>query len=93
MAQILLHKQPLSEQTTDRLAREGVIAIHTKRPQDFQFLDLSVQQIQLNDMVWAVLDAVNEDAGYRAEVSRKVVRNLALLAREKRSPLTPQAEK
>lgn len=62
-----------------------MIAIHTKRPKDFQFLDLEVPQIEVNDMVWACLDAANTDNTYSTEVRRKLIANLSKLANEKRS--------
>jgi hypothetical protein len=93
MAQILLHKQPLTQDQLDKLAAEGVIAIHTQRPKDFQFLDLKVPQIEINDMVWALLDAANTENNYASEVRRKLVENLTKLANENRergNPKVPQ---
>lgn len=87
MAQILLHKQPLTPEQVSRLDAQGVIAIHTRRPQDFQFLDLRVPQLELNDMVWSCLDAISAESAFGAEVNRKFVRNLAKVATEKRSEL------
>jgi hypothetical protein len=85
MPQILLHKQPLTAEQIAKLDAQGVIAIHTQRPEDFQFLDLRVPQIEINDMVWALLDAANTENTYSTEVRRKFVANLATLAEEKRA--------
>jgi hypothetical protein len=85
MTQILLHKQTLSAKQIEKLASEGVIAIQTEKPEDFKFLDLSVPQIEINDMVWALLDAANSDNTYSTDVQRKLIDNLATLATEKRA--------
>jgi hypothetical protein len=85
MPQILLHKQPLTPEQITQLEAQGVIAIQTQKPKDFQFLDLRVPQIEINDMVWACLDAANADNTYSAEVRRRLIQNLATLANEKRS--------
>jgi hypothetical protein len=85
MPQILLHKQKLSAEQLEKLASEGVIAIQTTEPADFQFLDLDVPRIALNDMVWACLDALNTDDSYSKDSRRQLIRNLALLATEQRT--------
>ena len=84
MATILLHKQELTSEQIAKLEAEGVIAIRTQRPKDFQFLDLRVPQIEMNDMVWALLDAANEETAEAGRIRRKVISNLATLATEKR---------
>lgn len=83
MAQILLHKQPLTEQQVNDLAAQGVIAIQTDKPKGFQFLDLRVPQIEMNDMVWALLDAANTSKTYASDVRCGIVENLAKLAKAK----------
>jgi len=85
MTQILLHKQKLTELQIAKLEEQGVVAIRTNNPKDFQFLDLRIPQIQVNDMIWACLDAANTDNGYPSEVRRRLVANLATLASEQRS--------
>jgi predicted secreted protein len=85
MPQILLHKQKLTPEQIEKLTAEGVIAIQTKKPEDFQFLDLRVPQIEMNDMVWALLDAADTKDQSSGDVRRKLVANLAKLANEKRA--------
>jgi hypothetical protein len=85
MAQILLHKQELTPEQIAKLEAEGVIAIRTQKPRDFQFLDLTVPMIELNDMVWALLDAANTEKSGAGDVRRTLVQNLAVLADEKRA--------
>lgn len=85
MPQILLHKQKLTVEQTEQLTAQGVIAIQTERAEDFQFLDLQVPQIELNDMVWACLDALDTDESYSKDSRRKLVSNLATLARDARA--------
>jgi hypothetical protein len=85
MPQILLHKQKLTPEQIEKLTAEGVIAIQTKKPEDFQFLDLRVPQIEMNDMVWALLDAADTKESASGDVRRKLVANLAKLANEKRA--------
>lgn len=92
MPQILLHKQPLTPQQVEQLTGQGVIAIQTERPEDFQFLDLQVPRIELNDMVWACLDALDTDESYSKDSRRKLVSNLAHLARESRAKKEHAAE-
>jgi hypothetical protein len=79
--QILLHKQPLTELQRDKLEAEGVIAIHTKRPEDFKLLDMSVPMIQMNEMVWALLDCIDSDA-YGDASRKRFVKNMSKLATE-----------
>ena len=79
MTQILLHKQESTAEQTQKLDAQGVIAIRTQKPKDFQFLDLRVPQIELNDMVWALLDALNQDSSQKS----RFIANLAKLATEK----------
>jgi hypothetical protein len=89
MTQILLHKQKLTELQVAKLEAQGVIAIRTNDPEGFKFLDLSVPQIKLNDMVWACLDAANTDNSYTSDVRRRLVQNLATLAKEQRTKNAP----
>jgi hypothetical protein len=81
MAQILLHKQALTTEQIAKLEAQGVIAIQTDKPKDFQFLDLRVPQIEMNDMVWACLDALNQDSSQKS----RFVSNLAGLAARKQA--------
>ena len=85
MVQILLHKQALTSEQIAKLEAQDVIAIQTEEPKDFHFLDLQVPQIQMNDMVWACLDAANTHNASAAHVRRQLVENLAILATEKRT--------
>jgi hypothetical protein len=85
MAEILLHKQTLTPEQLAKLEAQGVIAIQTERPEDFHFLDLQVPQIEMNDMVWALLDAADTKDQSAGDVRRKLVANLAKLANEKRA--------
>jgi hypothetical protein len=89
MPQILLHKQSLTPEQIAQLTAQGVTAIQTKHPEDFQFLDLQVPRIELNDMVWACLDALDTDESYSRDSRRKLVSNLARLARESRARKEP----
>lgn len=83
--QILLHKQKLTAEQIAQLESSGVIAIRTNKPEDFKFLDLRVPQIEMNDMVWACLDAANCASQAASDLRRKLIENLAQLATEKRA--------
>ena len=79
MVQILLHKQELTAEQIQKLDAQGVISIQTQKSKDFQFLDLRVSQIEMNDMVWACLDPLNQDSSQKT----RFIANLAKLATEK----------
>jgi hypothetical protein len=83
--QILLHKQRLSKQQLAKLTAEGVVAIRTDDPESFRFLDVRVPQIQMNDMIWACLDAVNEDRWESAPVTKRLAKNLLRIAQNQRT--------
>ncbi len=81
---ILLHKQKLTPTQIKKLEESGVVAIRTNDPKDFQFLDVRVPQIEMNDMVWACLDAVNAES-YNATARARLAANLLKIANEKRA--------
>lgn len=83
MAHILLHKQALSKKQIEGLEACGVIAIRTDHPKDFKFLDAEVSKIEVNEMVWAALDACAADESMYRVVGMRLVNNLAQIAAEK----------
>ncbi len=83
MVHLLLHKQKLTKKESEQLIAGGVVAIQTDNPDDFKFLTGEVSKLEVNEMVWAALDACSVDDSMYRNVGMRLVENLAKLAAEK----------
>jgi hypothetical protein len=81
----------LTPEQIEKLATENVIAIQTKKPEDFHFLDVDVPMIPMNDMLWACLDALHQGTSYQ-NAGTRLIKNLATLAEEKRTARVTKKE-
>lgn len=80
MAELLLHKQDLSEETIERLSKQGVITIQTEDPEGFRFLSIEPASIRTDDFVWASLDALQAAGPDGSKGAHRLVKNLSDLA-------------
>lgn len=80
---LLLHKQRLTKKQIEKLEASHVVAIQTEHLEDFKFLDCEVSKIEIDEMVWAALDACQADDGMYRPVATRLLKNLVKLANEK----------